>query len=237
MIDFHSHILPAIDDGSFSLEETQEMLRMEEQQGVRKIIATPHFYADQKSVGDFLTKRQEALRQVRELAREHTWVPDILAGSEVYYFPGMGRAEMLSQMCIEGTSLLLVEMPFAQWTKDMLKELHNIIEKQKLTIILAHVERYYEFQRKKEIWNQILELPLYIQVNAGALQSRKKKSCIFKLIKNGLSVIIGSDCHNTTSRPPNLEQGCEILSKKFGDSVIQRIDDLGKRILEEYDAK
>ena len=57
------------------------------------------------------------------------------------------------------------------------------------------------------------------------------------MIKNGLSVIMGSDFHNTTSRPPNLEQGCEILSKKFGDSVIQRIDDLGKRILEEYEAK
>ena len=237
MIDFHSHILPGIDDGSHSLDETQQMLRMAQEQGVTKIIATPHFYASEISVGDFLNRRGRALQHVRELAEKELGIPEILTGAEVYYFPGMGRAGMLSQMCIEGTSLLLLEMPFTQWTKDMLKEIHNIIEKQKLTVILAHVERYYEFQRKKEIWNSILELPLYIQVNAGALQSRKKKHCIFKLIKNGFSVIMGSDCHNTVSRPPNLRDGYDILCKKFGDSVIQTIDDLGKRILEEYETK
>lgn len=237
MIDFHSHILPGVDDGSRNLDETQEMLRMENQQGVTKIIATPHFYASENSVENFLAKRKEALLRIHKLSQQESWIPEILAGAEVYYFPGMGRAGMLSQMCISGTSLILLEMPFGQWTKDMLKDIQDIIEKQRLTVILAHMERYYEFQRKKDIWNQVLDLPVYIQVNAGALQNRKKKNLIFKLIKNGFSVIIGSDCHNTVSRPPNLEQGREILMKKFGDSVIQRVDDLGKRILEKYETK
>lgn len=237
MIDFHSHILPGIDDGSRNLDETQEMLHMEVQQGVTKIIATPHFYASEISVGDFLARRKEALHNVYRLAETESWIPEISAGAEVYYFPGMGRAGMLSQMCIEGTSLLLLEMPFAQWTKDMYQEIVDIIEKQKLAVILAHAERYYEFQRKKEIWNRVLDLPVYIQFNAGALRNRKKKNCIFKLIKNGLSVIMGSDCHNTVSRPPNMEQGQEILSKKFGNDVIQTIDDLGKRMLEKHETK
>ncbi len=234
MIDFHSHILPKIDDGSRSLKETEEMLRMEKQQGVTKVVATPHFYASENSVGDFLSRREEALKVVYGLTEGESWSPEILAGAEVYYFPGMGRAGMLSEMCVSDTSLILLEMPFAQWTKEMLKDVQDIIEKQKLTIILAHVERYYEFQKKKDIWNSILELPVYIQVNAGALQNRKKKNIIFKLIKNGFSVIVGSDCHNTVSRPPNLEQGREIISRKFGDRAVQEIDDLGIRILERY---
>ena len=60
MIDFHSHILPGIDDGSQTVNETVEMLRMEKQQGCVKVIATPHFYADYDSAGRFLDNRAVA---------------------------------------------------------------------------------------------------------------------------------------------------------------------------------
>ena len=130
MIDFHSHILPGIDDGSQTVNETVEMLRMEKQQGCVKVIATPHFYADYDSAGRFLDKRAEALHKVQALREQEDWMPEIQAGAEVYFFSGIGRADILPRLCVEGTSLLLLEMPFAQWTRDMAREVQDIIKKQ-----------------------------------------------------------------------------------------------------------
>lgn len=231
MIDFHSHILPGIDDGSQTVNETVEMLRMEKQQGCVKVIATPHFYADYDSAGRFLDKRAEALHKVQALREQEDWMPEIQAGAEVYFFSGIGRADILPRLCVEGTSLLLLEMPFAQWTRDMAREVQDIIKKQGLDVILAHVERFYEFQKDKKVWNEILEMPLTLQINAGAMRDRKKRNCIFRLLKEGYPVIMGSDCHNTSTRPPNLETGRETLQKKFWDSVLEKIDGLGEQVL------
>ena len=102
MIDFHTHILPGIDDGSRDIEMTAKMLEMEREQGVTYIYATPHFYAHRRSVQSFLDRREGALLQVRELLARHPELPEISAGAEVYYFTGMGRAEQLPELCIEG---------------------------------------------------------------------------------------------------------------------------------------
>ena len=56
MIDFHSHILPAMDDGSKNIEESLQMLRMLQEQGVERVIATPHFYADENPPDVFLRR-------------------------------------------------------------------------------------------------------------------------------------------------------------------------------------
>lgn len=237
MIDFHSHILPGIDDGSRDIQETLEMLRLCRQQGVSKMVATPHFYAHHDSVEEFLARRQQALFQVRRLAETETWIPKIIAGAEVYYFPGIGQAHMLQELCVEGTELLLLEMPFVQWTEEMLKQVRQIIDQQRLTVILAHVERFYEFQKRKKIWNEIIHLPLYVQVNSGSLFDRKMRKVIFRLLKEDFPVIVGSDCHNTGRRPPDLAQGMELIRRKFGEDVTENIDCCGKEMLEIYEKK
>ena len=135
MIDFHSHILPAIDDGSRDVEETKQLLHEEMNQGVTSIIATPHFYADRFSVERFLEERQKAFQtvledtQIRQQGR-----PSLCVGAEVYFFPGMGRAEKLRSLCIEGTDVILIEMPFVQWTEGVLREISEVIHKQKLQV-------------------------------------------------------------------------------------------------------
>lgn len=235
MIDFHSHILPGIDDGSSDPAETKQLLQMEKEQGVTKVLATPHFYASSDSVSRFLKKREEALKIVEEMREEHPDLPVIQAGAEVYYFPQMGQADMLPKLCLTDTSIILLELPFAQWTKEIRKDVQRIVEKQKLTVILAHVERYYEFQKDKSIWNDIMELPLYMQINAGSLQNRKKRRFDLKFIQSGRPVILGSDCHNVEYRPPNLESGCKILAEKLGEDIVETIDALGRRILDEQE--
>lgn len=235
MIDFHSHILSGIDDGSRSLQQTEQMLRAAYEQGVTEVLATPHFYASSDSIPRFLEKREKAFLQVQELAERESWVPKIRVGAEVYYFPNMGKAELLPELCLEGTSILLLELPFVQWDNRIYEDVLRIIEKQKLTVILAHIERYYEFQKKKTVWNDILDLPVYLQINAGSLQDRKKRKLDLKLLKEEYPIVLGSDCHNMERRPPNLKEGRDFLQKKMGDDVLKTIDELGRRILGEYE--
>ena len=230
MIDFHSHVLPAIDDGSRDMEETRRLIAEGYRQGVTCQVATPHFYADRDSYHKYIGERAEKYRQMKEEleAVEH---PAFRLGAEVHYFTGIGDADILDSLCIEGTNVLLLEMPFIQWDDAICKDVKKIIEKRKLTVLLAHIERYYDFQKNKSAWKDILELPLYIQINTGSFLNRRKKKFVLKFLKKHDNVVLGSDCHNMERRPPNLAEGRQVIAEKLGEQRLEQIDELGKRIL------
>lgn len=232
MVDFHSHILPGIDDGSRDIEQTIQMLRIAGKQQVTDMVATSHFYADTDSITGFLEKRQEAVKQVEMYIKDEEGFPRIHVGAEVYYFSGISEARMLPDLCIGDSSLIMIEMPFAQWTKEMYEDIKNIIERRKLTVILAHVERYYAYQKRKKIWKQMLKLPVYFQINAGNLLNKKKKKVCFSLIKSGLPVLIGSDCHGVHHRSPNMMAGKDIIINALGTEAWDSIEKIEKRILQ-----
>lgn len=229
MIDFHTHILPKIDDGSQKIGESMEMMRQEAAQKVEMVVATPHFYADQDSVHHFLKRREDSVSWLRQ-SLAGVSAPSLRFGAEVYYFPGIGSAELIRQLCMEGTSVLLLELPFCQWTKEMFKEINTLIKRQQLTIVLAHVERYYAYQKDLTIWNEIFALPLYAQMNAGSFLHRQTRRLAFRLLEQMGTVVLGSDCHNTNSRPPNMQEGWERIRKKFGEEKLSEIENLEKRL-------
>ena len=244
MIDFHTHILPGVDDGSQNTDESLSMLREEWRQGVRHIVATPHFYADRTTPEVFLAQRKESLQRLAIAFREHgaevtgapNLAPRIQTGAEVYFFPGMGRAEKLPWLCIQGTRQVLVEMPFAQWDNQVLREIEDILTKQKLQVVLAHVERYPEFQKDKRIWDTILGMTrtgrLTLQVNGGSfLKGRGRRKFCLGLLEEYDRVILGSDCHNMTSRVPNLGDARAMIEKKLGLGRLERMDQLAGEIL------
>ena len=233
MTDFHTHILPGIDDGSPDIETTSEMIHMEMETGVDCIVATPHFYAHRMTVGGFLKNRSQAICKVREYYdRLSGPVPKIMVGAEVYYFAGMGRAKMLPLLTIAGTDTILVEMPFEQWEQRQLEDLQDLIRKQKMKVVLAHVERYIEFQKDKRIWNAVMDMDLIPQINAGSFRHRKegffrrdvKRRFCLDFVREHPSFIMGSDCHNMTSRRPNLFEGRRELREALGDQALARSD-------------
>ena len=224
MIDIHTHVLPGIDDGSSDLKETGLLLTEEKKQGVTTVVATPHFYAQRTSVAAFLEKREAAWERTCEWADSQDGMPKILKAAEVYYFPGMGKASALPDLTIEGTNVLLLEMPFAQWTRSVYQEVKEIIEKQKLTVLLAHLERFYEYQKDKSILEAVLDLPVYVQINAGSLLEWGKRRLDKKILDTGLPVVLGSDCHNMRHRKPNLAEGREMIRKKWGTQVLDLMD-------------
>lgn len=231
MIDFHTHLLPGIDDGSQCLADTIEMATEERRQGTCHIIATPHFYASRNSLDAFLAKRNASYDKTVAGLSDRPQYPTITMGAEVYYFAKMGKAEMLPRLCIGNTSCLLLEMPFCQWTQEMADDIRTIISKRKITVILAHLERYIKFQKNKEPWEEILSLPVVIQLNGEAFLDWRRRRFALKMVESGRDILLGSDCHNMTGRKPNLMEARAYIQKKLGEAPLNRIDALGEAIL------
>lgn len=238
MIDFHTHILPGIDDGSRSPSMTEAMLREEASQGVSLVVATPHFYPDRMSVDGFLSRREKALAAARLVCSQaDVPLPELVCGAEVYYFRGAGRAEMIPRLCIGSTRTLLLEMPFEQWEASLLDDLRDLLSRG-LRVVLAHVERYEAFQRSRDVWDRVMALPVLKQINAGSflkapglsglLAGGRVRSFSLKFLREHPETLLGTDCHNLSGRRPNLAPAAEVV----GPDLFARCQSLAHEVLE-----
>ncbi len=204
---------------------TLEMLRLEKEQGVDLVVATPHFYAHRTGVDQFLKKRGDALNKVMTLKSEEPDLPEIKVGAEIYYFTGIGRAEHISELAIGDTDMILLELPFRPWDREVLTDIRELKERQNLKVILAHVERYRDMQKDKSLYEDVLDEGDIIQMNSGSFieAGMLKRRNLFKTADSGRKLILGSDCHNMSSRKPNLQEGLDIIDKKFGGEKVREI--------------
>lgn len=200
MVDFHTHILPGIDDGCRDSSQSLELLQLEQQQGVDTVILTPHFYASQYSPERFLSKRQQAWERLQSYLPADA--PRLLLGAEVQYFEGIGQIEQLDDLCIEGTKSILLEMPFSRWDTRTIDCVFGLQELGKVKVILAHIDRYLHMQ-KPEVFQEFRQVGIQMQVNAefftGFFQKRKAMS----MLRKEEFQYIGTDCHNNSSRKPD----------------------------------
>ena len=232
MMDFHTHVLPGMDDGSRSVEESLEMLRRMAAAGTTHVAATPHFYAFQEPPDAFLARRAEAASILKEAMGGEAGLPEIRLGAEVRYYEAMSRTERLREMVIEGTGLLLVEMPFSPWTERMLYEVRELSENLRCTILIAHIERYLRYQRGQWFWHMLEDMGALVQSNASFFAGRLSRPRALRLLQAGRIHLLGSDCHNLDTRPPNLGMACDIISRRLGAGAVQQIAARGENILE-----
>ncbi len=228
MIDFHSHILPGVDDGSQSVSESLALLQALSDQGVKTVVATPHFYANHESVEDFLSRRAAAAAALKAALPENA--PEILCGAEVRYYPGISRMTGLTELCIEGSRLLLLEMSMSRWTEYTVKELIELASYGDITLVMAHMERYMKFQEDKVI-RRLYESGIRMQFNASFFSEFSTKRKAISMLRNGEVHLIGSDCHNLRSRPPRMGQACEVICKKLGQDFLTQFNAYGRSLL------
>ena len=231
--DFHSHILPGIDDGSSSLEESVAMLRMEAEQGISRVVATPHFYPRHHRPERFLEKRREAELRLREEMTRHEGLPQLYVGAEVYFFPGMSESDFLQQLTIDSKGCILLEMPMCRWTEAMYREMENICIRQGLTPIIAHVDRYM-----KPLWTggipaHLEQLPVLVQANAEFFLNRSTRAMALRMLRKGQIHLLGSDCHDLSRRPPNLGAAAELIRRHLGESALDAVRSSQQSVLEE----
>lgn len=227
MIDIHTHILPGIDDGSQSVEETLQILDIMQKSGVEKIVATPHYYHEMISVDEFLMKRREAYEKIKDQIPESI---DIRLGAEVLLTYDLHKEDM-RKLAIEGTDYILVEMPYGRWDPWVYDEIFKISAKHGLEVIIAHIDRYVGIARSEDI-NQIFKMGLKYQVNVDFLGGFLKKSPALKMLKAGTVHFIGSDCHNTSTRPPCLGDAVKKIASKVGSECVEFCMSNAERMLQ-----
>ena len=216
MIDFHSHILPQMDDGADCVETSMAMLRASFQQGVDIIVSTSHFYADEDYPQRFLKRRMKAYQTLQDAMLLQAEVfPKIILGTEVLYFPGISQAEELAPMMIGASRCMLVEPPMADWTDSMLDEIVQMGENLKCRPVIAHVDRYMTYLKDESLISRVLERKMLVQVNAGYFLNPVTTKVAMKHLKQGEIHLIGSDCHNMGNRAPNLGQARR-LARAYG---------------------
>ena len=236
MTDLHTHILPGIDDGARTVDDSLALLRMERGQGVDTVVLTPHFYRDRENPKRFLRRRQESAaalaRRILEMSeREQEEIPRMLLGAEVAWWPNLCDCEELPGMCIGDTRNLLLELPFTPWNDQMIYQLYELFGRTGITPVIAHLERYLKIQRPEYI-REVLRLGVPVQVSADILLHPLARSGAMKLLRQDQAHVVASDCHDGTNRVPNLAAAMHLLRKKLGDSpvetLIRRADELSR---------
>lgn len=234
VIDFHSHILPGMDDGSQDVETSLQMLRMSAKQGIRHMVATPHFYPRYDDPAHFLKKRDRAARQLRAAMESEPGLPGITLGAEVYFFSGISESDLIGTLTIGEKPCILIEMPAAPWKESHFRELEQIYVRHGITPIIAHIDRYIRPFHTYGIPKRLVKLPVLVQANAGFFLNRATQGMALRMLKQDQIHLLGSDCHNLSSRAPNLGEAAGVIEEHLGSSAIRRIRDRQLLVLPEY---
>ena len=219
-VDFHSHILPGVDDGSRSVEESLEMLRTEAQQGIGTVVATPHFYANHDTPERFLNRRAVAWEKLQAAMTNEAHLPAVILGAEVYYFPGISDSEVLPRLTTGQKKYIMLEMPTVPWTQNMYREMENIYTKHGITPIIAHIDRYLSPLRYRQILKRLEELPVLVQANSDFFLRPMTAPLALRMLKENRIHLLGSDCHNCGTRKPELGRAMEKIEKHLGAAAL-----------------
>lgn len=237
MIDFHTHILPKMDDGSHSSKESIEMLQMIAGQGIERIVLTPHYYAEDESPQAFLQRRKASFERLQKAIQEslqpqeQLMLPKLHLGAEVRYYEGFSHTSDLEKLKISGTDLLLLEMPFTKWEPRMFREIENAQENFACKIVLAHIERYLWYQKDIHFWENVQKTGALVQSNAEFfLSSMLTRHKAMQLFRQGKIHLLGSDCHGVQKRPPRLGEAINRIRRCLGSDALEPVDELEQRL-------
>lgn len=229
MIDLHTHIIPGVDDGPKTIEESLALLAEAYAQGVRHVVATSH-----RRKGMFETPEATILEQFLLLnSRAKSQFPDLQLsyGGELYY-----SDQMLAQLeaghfpTLNGTRFVLIEFS----SRTPYTSIHQAVRQVALlglTPLLAHIERYEALAFDDKKVTELIQLGAYTQVNSSSLlkpklfgdkQKQLKKRARFFLDKD-LVHCVASDMHNLDQRRPYMKEAYDLVTSAYGNIRAQRL--------------
>lgn len=221
-IDVHSHILPGVDDGARSINESLQLIAKLKKQGVTRILATPHFYASVCSLEDTVKKAQDSYADLKMFLTNAD--PQIKIGYEVHYFKNISKIDDIEKLTIDGTRFLLLELAHMPSLEPAAEDIISLVLDRHITPILAHIERFALLPGFDRITETIKDGFSIGQINASAFSiNRKSKKIALRLIKEGYGQIIASDTHSVNSRPPEFDNAFKIIGKKLGEDTVKKI--------------
>ena len=232
MIDLHTHILPGMDDGSPDAACSVEMLRRQRAQGVEVVCGTSHYYRRQNSISLFCERRAAAMDRLKEALPRGETLPRVIPAAETAYFSGIGDHPGLERLCIQGTRTLMLEMPFTEWSDLQVEEVSALVLDRRFQVVLVHPERFCASKGNRRKIQQLEQLPVALQVNAGALLLWRTRRLGLELLREAPIPLLASDCHNLTTRVPNLQVGRRVVRQKLGSGFLDRLDQNARRLVQ-----
>ncbi len=221
MIDIHTHILPFVDDGSSSIENSLKMLKDLSANGVTDVILTPHYR------GKFVTEKDVLAEKFDELKKIAKDIPmNMYLGQEI--FCNRESMNMLSEgklLTLNGTKYVLLE--FHYYNSSDIVEFVYVAKTRGFIPIVAHVERYefLDFKNLEELY-EIKELGGLIQVNASSFIKKSDRTYykrVKKLLRLGIVDFIASDCHDF--RPIRIGEVRKFVERRYGKKIAEKVFD------------
>lgn len=223
-IDIHSHILPGLDDGSRSIEQSLEMLRIAYEEGIDIIIATPH-----NMPGKGQPPLQSVIEQaetLQQLANQEEIPIDIVVGTEYYFREKvLYLLEEEAAITMNASEFVLVEFEpmvekiyFRNAIRDILSTGYRPI--------VAHVERYANVMRDKSMLHDLKKMGALIQVNAASVigdNGRVSKKDVKRLLKERLVDFVATDAHSDGRRAPFMHKCATYLYKKYDAEYVDEL--------------
>lgn len=221
MIDIHCHILPGLDDGAQTIEDSLAMARAAVNDGITKIVATPHHQTSR-----FMNPKNVVLKKVAYVneAIEQAGLPlEILPGQEVRLF-GEWEAEFdANQLAtVNNGNYILIEFP-SNHVPNYAERLFYEMQMKGLTPVIVHPERNSQIVQQPEKLYTLIEKGAISQVTASSVAGdlgKKLQKFSFQLIEANLTHCVASDAHNTTIRPFMMSKAYDVIEKEFGIDVV-----------------
>lgn len=221
MIDTHLHILPGVDDGPGTVQESLALARVLVQEGVRAAVATPHYNDEfpQRSAAEIQGRVNDLQRELDRNA-----IPlRLFAGHEVLIKPGLVEDICLGRIAtLNYSRYLLLEL----WNSSWLPETERVVfelRAQGLVPIIAHPERYRAIQQDSDKLLTLLRMGALSQLTASSLlgkQGNTARHCAETLLKKGLISCIASDAHSLRTRQPFITESLPCVEKSLGREAV-----------------
>lgn len=221
MIDIHTHILPNVDDGSSSLEESIMMIEESVDKGTKYMILTPH------SMDEYVNDPSEIKRCFKifkdELKKRNVNA-GIALGMEMFAYEDFEERLMNKEyITLNQSKYLLIESHFDTSSASLL-EMVDTVKDVNLVPILAHAERFHAIQRHPELAYRLNRMGVGIQINQGSLFGKfgmQAKITAHTLLDYNLVQCIASDCHGVESRKAGLQEAWDYISKEYSSGYAE----------------
>ena len=224
MIDIHCHILPNVDDGSESLEESIAMAKIAESEGITKIVNTSHCHFDFKyKKGNELKLELEKFNQA---LKEENINIEVLLGNELYYTSDLiERFDELDFFSMNNSKYILMEFSPINFPKNIEDVIYEIKIRGYIPII-AHAERYKQVQEDVNIVLDCIKEGALIQVNASSIlckNGEKAEDTSKKLLDNNMVHFVATDAHSSNRRRPLIKDSYNYILKNYGKEVSEKL--------------
>ena len=224
MIDIHSHILPNVDDGSRDIFMSIEMAKLYLQNGIKRVIATPHYI--QGSMDNTVKDNKKSLAMLnKELSREGLDL-EVVLGNEIYLSISTVNDILDNKVStLNGTRYVLIELPMYDIPLYMENVLYDL-QIEGFVPIIAHPERNTKIIEDPNILYNYINKGVLGQLNLSSLEGMygsKVKSTAEILLKHKMIHFVGTDAHRNRKRSPNVKKGLEILESLVDKKDFQNI--------------